>query len=249
MFRSLIYCTDKNLKSEIVRVFEGMPAIQVEYFSAYDELDKSLPGSVPFLIIVADNFSAAAGNIRTLYANFPQTYFVYYYPFLQSNALKFGELGNFSHIIVGEKRELHLQTILHDLVRNFWKKIPYEKLGFAYDHLSVRIKKVMNYVEAHELKNCVTAKIARQLEISQGYLSQEFKRETGLSFREFMQKLLDHYERIIFSQLKLSAKAAAQLLGYSELSSFSRSFKKRKGYPPSQQKSKQYNSDQVIVEI
>ena len=249
MFRSLIYCTDKNLKSEIVRVFNTVPAIQVEYFSNYTEPDKSRPGSAPFLIIVAENLNAAAGNIRTLYANYPQAYFVYYYPFLQSNALKFGEMENFSHIIVGDKRELHLETILVDLVRNFWKKIPYEKLGFSYDHLSVRIKKVMNYVEAHELKNCVTAKIARQLEISQGYLSQEFKRETGLSFREFMQKLLDHYERIIFSQLKLSAKAAAQLLGYSELSSFSRSFKKRKGYPPSQQKSKQYNSDQVIVEI
>jgi AraC-like DNA-binding protein len=247
MFRSLVYCGDKNLKNEILRVFNTIPAIQVEYFSAFAELDEFFPDSLPFLIIIAENFSASYGNLHSLFSNYPQTYFIYYYPFLQSDALTFGELENFSHIIAGEKREQYLEGILKELVRNFWKKIPYGKLGFSYGQLSLRIKKVMNYIESQDLKNCVTAKIARQLDISQGYLSQEFKRETGLSFRMFMQKLLDHYERIIFNRLKLSAKDAAQLLGYSELSSFSRSFKKRKGYPPSQQKVHQYKTDTLSV--
>jgi AraC-like DNA-binding protein len=247
MFRCLVYCTEKTLKSEIARVFSSLPGMYAEFFSAFDQLEESLPASAPFVLVLAENISTARGKVTSLYLNFPQLYFVYYYPSLQSSALEIAELDNFSHIIIGEKRELHLERILKDLVKNFWKKIPYQKLGFSYNQLSARIKMVMNYVEAQDLKNCATAKIARQLEISQGYLSQEFKRETGLSFRDFMQKLLGHYERIIFSQLKLPAKTAAQLLGYSELSSFSRSFKKRKGYPPSQQKVRQHDTDTIIV--
>jgi AraC-like DNA-binding protein len=98
----------------------------------------------------------------------------------------------------------------------------------------------MNYIETHDLKDCGTAKISEYLDISAGYFSQEFKRDTKFTFREFMQKLIDHYEFIILDSLNLPAKMASQILGYSELSSFSRSFKKRKGYPPSQRKAQKY---------
>jgi AraC-like DNA-binding protein len=123
-----------------------------------------------------------------------------------------------------------------NLTKSYWKKIPYERYDISYEDLSPRMKKIMNYIETHDLKKCGTAEIANYLGISQGYFSQEFKKETDYTFRDFMQNLLDHYELLIFERLKLSAKATAHILGYSELSSFSRSFKKRKGYPPSHQK-------------
>ena len=52
------------------------------------------------------------------------------------------------------------------------------------------------------------------------------------SFRKFMQRVINYYEDIIFKKVNLSAKNISKILGYSELSSFSRSFKKRKGISP-----------------
>ena len=141
---------------------------------------------------------------------------------------------------MGENRIKDLSRVLLQLTRDYWKKIPYDKFSISYEKLSPRLKKVMNYIETHDLKECDTAKISEYLDISSGYFSQEFKRVTKFTFREFMQKLLDHYEFIILDSLNLSAKTASQILGYSELSSFSRSFKKRKGYPPSQRKVQKY---------
>lgn len=235
MLLCLVYCSEKILKNEIVRVFSNVSGIQARFFSELDELSSSLHVSVPFLILIAEGKNLPPGALHTIHENFPQIYLVYYSPFLKLNASGYSDFIQFNHIIAGDNREESLSLILLDLIKNSWKKIPYEKMGFSYETLSTRMKKVMNFVESQDLKDCLTAKIARELEISQGYLSQEFKKETGLSFRLFMQKLMDHYERIIFEHLKLSAKAASKLLGYSELSSFSRSFKKRKGYPPSQQ--------------
>ena len=242
MLLCLVYCSEKNLKNEVTRILTNTTGIQAKYFSELDELFNSLRESIPFLVLIADGESVSSVTLNSIYSNFPQVYFVYYYPFLRLNASGYTDFVHFNHIIAGDNREENLKVILLDLIKNFWKKIPYDKLDFSYDALSARIKKVMNFVETQDLKVCLTARIARELDISQGYLSQEFKKETGLSFRLFMQKLMDHYERIVFDQLKLSAKAVSQLLGYSELSSFSRSFKKRKGYPPSQQKVQKYPS-------
>ena len=117
--------------------------------------------------------------------------------------------------------------------KNFWKKIPIRDFGIDYNQLSPRMKRVVTYIETNDLKYCNAVRIAGFLDISPGYFSQEFKREFKVSFRSFMQKLIDHYEYIIMNKLDLTAKSASQILGYSELSSFSRSFKKRKGCPPS----------------
>jgi YesN/AraC family two-component response regulator len=232
----LIYCSEKSLKNEIVRVFSKLSGIETRFLSDPEELCGSLRALAPFMVLVTEGKNLKSFPFHTIHECFPQIYMVYYSSVLNLNASRYADFIQFNHIIAGDNREESLKVILNDLITNSWKKIPYDKFGFAYENLSTRMKKVMNFIESQDLKDCLTAKIARDLEISQGYLSQEFKKETGLSFRLFMQKLMDHYEDIIFEHLKLSAKAASKLLGYSELSSFSRSFKKRKGYPPSHQK-------------
>jgi AraC-like DNA-binding protein len=191
-------------------------------------------------VLIAIHPNGAMETLIKLNQQFPQIYFIYYYPTLNVNNFRYSDFSSFSHIVVGEKRAKDLAEILSSLIKTYWKKIPYRKFGMTYDALSPRLKRVMNYIETHELRDCSTNKIAAYLDISSGYFSQEFKRETELTFRTFMQRLIDHYEFLIFEKLDLSAKAASQILGYSELSSFSRSFKKRKGYPPSHQKNHRY---------
>jgi len=190
--------------------------------------------------VIAKQLGKIKETVAGLHRKYPHIYFLYYFPTLNMDSFQYSDLENFNYIVVGEHRIRGFSEIMLTLSKSYWKKIPYDKFDLVYEKLSPRLKKVMNYIETHGLKECGTSNIARYLTISAGYFSQEFKRETNLNFRDFMQKLLDHYEYIILNKLNLSAKSASQILGYSELSSFSRSFKKRKGYPPSHYKNLEY---------
>jgi len=175
-------------------------------------------------------------NISRIHNRFPFIYLIYYYPKLNIDNFQFSDFIYFSYLLAGENRIEELNNIFKNLSQSYWKKIPFDKIGIMYNKLSPRLKRVMDYIETHDIKSSSTARLANFLDISQGYFSQEFKKETGQTFREFMQKLISHYEQVIFDRLDLTAKQASEILGYSELSSFSRSFKNRKGYPPSIQK-------------
>ena len=233
---SLVLCTDHDIGTEIGQVVSVIPHITAHQYDALAEISDFLTHNSTQFIIIADDLTDQKDEIMRLAERYPYLYFIYYYPQLNINRFDYSELTRFSHIIVGEHRVKALSEILLQLTRDYWKKIPYSKFEMVFDTMSPRLKRVMTFIESHDLKDCATANIAHYLEISPGYFSQEFKRETNYTFREFMQKLLDHYEFIILDSLNLSAKSASEILGYSELSSFSRSFKKRKGYPPSQRK-------------
>ncbi len=158
---------------------------------------------------------------------------------LYNHSLNFNEIPDLSltskvKMIIGENRRSDLAEILQQLQDNYWRKIPYEKFGVEYAKLSPRMKRAMQFIESAPIRDCNISAISTYLNISPGYFSQEFKRETDQSFRSFMQKVIDYYENLIFTKVDLPTKNISQILGYSELSSFSRSFKNRKGVSPSQ---------------
>lgn len=234
----VVFCLDDKLTREISEVISHIPRISAHFFRDLGKLHSFLSQNSTLFALIAIQQNSNGGQLLQLNREFPQVYFIYYYPSLNLNNFEYSNFANYSYIVIGEKRVILLSEIILSLTKSYWKKIPYEKFKITYEKLSPRLKRVMNYIETHDLKRCGTGEISDYLNISQGYFSQEFKRETNNTFRGFMQQLLDHYESIIFDRLGLSAKAAAQILGYSELSSFSRSFKKRKGYPPSQQRTR-----------
>jgi AraC-like DNA-binding protein len=238
----VILCSDDKLIGEISDVISHIPRISAHFYKDLNKFRLFLSDNPNSFALIATKQNGDAPALLKLYADFPQVYFIYYYHSLNINNFEYTNFTNFSFIVIGENRIILLSEIILNLTRSYWKKIPYEKFNISYENLSPRLKRVMNYIETHDLKRCGTAEIADYLNISQGYFSQEFKRETKKTFRGFMQKLLDHYELLIFDRLKLSAKATAKILGYSELSSFSRSFKKRKGYPPSHQKNHEFSN-------
>ena len=240
MLQGIVYCSEQKLQQEISEILYSIPRVSANFLNDMNKVQEFLSEHTVLFILISVNNSENISPLIKLYNRYPQVYFIYYYPALNINNFQQSDFIYFSHIVVGMNREKNLNSILINLTNNYWKKIPYENLGVMFDDLSPRLKKVMNYIETNDLKKCSIAKISDYLNISQGYFSQEFKRETTLTFRDFMQNLLAHYEQIIFERLDLSAKTASQILGYSELSSFSRSFKKRKGYPPSHQKTHKY---------
>lgn len=237
MLNGIIFSSENKMHEEVKSILSDLPKIEIHYLSEISQVVDFLKENPVLFVLISARKASDTKPLLNLYNRFPQIYFIYYYHTLNIDNFQQADFTYFSHIVVGDGRRKNLIEILTQLTINYWKKIPYPAMAINYELLSPRLKKVMNYIETHDLKNCSIAKIAKYLSISQGYFSQEFKRETGRTFREFMQNLLSYYEQIIFERLDLSAKTASQILGYSELSSFSRSFKKRKGYPPSLQKS------------
>jgi len=236
MIEGIVYCQENNLKNEFIDYFSTNKLIKITLISNESELENlNLIKSAWFIIYAVKQINDFT-SIKILHKKHPNLYFFYYYPLLSIDNSQYSDYSFFNQLIVGENRAENLTAIFEQMLQSYWKKIPYENIGMSYEKISSRLKKIINYIETHEIKDCSTAKLSDYLDISQGYFSQEFKKETGQTFRDFMQNLLSYYESIIFDQLHLTAKQASALLGYSELSSFSRSFKKRKGYPPSMQR-------------
>ncbi|APF17712.1 helix-turn-helix domain-containing protein [Caldithrix abyssi] len=136
------------------------------------------------------------------------------------------------YLIVGDERKWHLRQLVKRMLKMHWRRLPYKELGIDFDNLSERMKKVLQYIETSEFEKCDIFHIADFLQITPSYFSQIFKAETGQSFRSFMQRVLNYYENLLFLDWGLEIKKVSRMLGYSELSSYSRSFKNRKGQSP-----------------
>ena len=245
MIEGIVFCKEEEIKKEFINYFSANKLIKATLISDEKHFDNLKLINSAWFIIFAVKLTNDLSIIKKLHKIYPHIYFFYYYPTLRIDNSQFSDYSYFNHFIVGENRIENLTLIFKQMLQSHWKKIPFENIGMSYDKISPRLKRIINYIETHEIKNCSIAKLSEYLNISQGYFSQEFKRETGQTFREFMQKLLAYYEDIIFDQMDLTAKQASIILGYSELSSFSRSFKKRKGYPPSMQRNNKVNDNHI----
>lgn len=232
MYTGLVISNDAKIREECANIIENSGDIDTKYIEKIDELDKSTSFLNYLFILISDFDKIVIKKIAEAQLLTPGLSTIFYNHSL--NFIELPEIARSSKVkmIIGENRKANLQELLESIKDNFWRKIPYEQLGVDYDVLSPRMKKVMQYIETAPISDCNINAISTYLSISPGYFSQEFKRETNKSFRGFMQKVIDYYENIIFSNVNLPAKNISQILGYSELSSFSRSFKKRKGISP-----------------
>ena len=247
MLNGIIYYSDHSVYKELSDIYKRISHISIHFCSKISEVEYLLEkDGVIFVIIAVKNIDEIQ-YLSRISNKSPQTYYIYYYHTLTINNFQHSYFSSFSHIIVGRSCKTYLIKTLRNLTSGHWKKIPYEKFDFTHQSLSQRLKDVMNYIENNELKNCNIAEISKYLKISSGYFSQVFKHETNLNFRNFMQKIIYHYEDLIFKKLKMPPKDAAQILGYSELSSFSRSYKNRKGYPPSFVKNFSKTKDKILA--
>lgn len=232
MYQSLIITDDEQIREESKKIVYNSGDIKIDCISSIDELNDDNDLINYLFVLVSDLDQDVLRRITEAQLKVPGLSSIFYnhslnfveFPFISSNSKV--------KMIIGDNRRSNLKELIKSLKNNFWRKIPYGKMGIEFDALSPRMKNVIQYIETAPISDCNINAISSYLNISAGYFSQEFKRETKKSFRAFMQGVIDYYENIIFSQVNLPAKSISRILGYSELSSFSRSFKKRKGISP-----------------
>ncbi len=231
MYKVLVDIDDSVLLTECQKIFSDFADIQLELERPlFDNINAS-PLEALFLITNRLNSETfvSLNRIRKQYPRFPVVFF--------NHSLMMDEFflelpQKDFYLIVGDERAWHLKQLTRRLINSHWRRLPYDKLGIKYDNLSERMKKVIHYIETSNLEKCDIFHIADYLNITPSYFSQIFKQETGQSFRSFMQRVLNYYENLLFLDWGLEIKNVSRMLGYSELSSYSRSFKNRKGQSP-----------------
>ncbi len=231
MHSGIVAIENRELQKECAKILSTFPSIDVKFIDSLNTLNDDLTFSALFLIINHLN-EANPKKIESIQKKFPKFPIILYNHSLLLSKNSHPILQNNLYFVVGVERHRHLENLIRMLLKNHWRKIPYKKLGIDFENLSDRMKQVMEYIESNDLQSCDIEHLARYLKITPGYFSQIFKSETGQSFRRFMQKLINYYEDLLFLDWGLDVKNVSRLLGYSELASFSRSFKNRKGQSP-----------------
>jgi len=241
MLKSIVVTNDDLIREESIQILREEGDIRVDFYNDFQQINFKNLDNDYFLILLSELNSEFHEKAESINRNLAQTALVFYNHSLSvDNLSDLADSGKLK-LIIGEHRKENLRELLKELKSKHWKHIPLEKFGIDRKKVSKRIIDAVNFVEISEIASCSIVNIAGHLGISPGYFSQEFKRETGLSFRSFMQKVLNYYEETILSKASISTKSISQILGYSELSSFSRSFKKRQGISPSEFRKKVKN--------
>lgn len=101
-------------------------------------------------------------------------------------------------------------------------------------HEDIRIEKVKQYMEANPLSRLNSDELADMASLSNKYFSHLFKKQYGVSPKEYQINIRLNYARFLIEETGQSIKQVAQTMGYPDQYSFSKQFKQVIGHSPSE---------------
>lgn len=139
--------------------------------------------------------------------------------------------------------DLILKSLIMKLISIFLKEAHHTEfsgestpLNFEYYEKTDVVNAIASYINENYMNNMSLDKISRNMYLSPAYVSKIFKEETGDSPINYLIKVRLSKARDILEEGRLSIKAAAERVGYTDVYHFSKLFKKYYGYPPSKHK-------------
>lgn len=96
-----------------------------------------------------------------------------------------------------------------------------------------RVDKVTAYMIRHYARNISVQELAELVGLSPVYLGKLFKQNTGITCRQFLNRVRINNAELILSAGALNVTEVAEHCGYRDVFYFSSVFKSMKGYPPS----------------
>ena len=132
-----------------------------------------------------------------------------------------------------------LREVFHDIdaIEDYTGKMRRIKLNGAY---SRQIVHGVDYIITHLHSRILLEDAAKYLDISPAYLSRLFKKETGMTFSDFVNKQKIEEAAALLLYTEYSDTQISTLLAFSSQSYFIKVFRKYMGTTPKQYK-KQYN--------
>lgn len=145
--------------------------------------------------------------------------------FYVEQLLGFGRLEN----------SLKAKGLLYSLCAEFDAGADYEEQNNKVDDL---LLKIFQFVEANFKKSCTLSALSESTSYHSVYLSRYFKRCTGLSYTDYVNRYRVNEARYILKNADQSVLQTAYDCGFESLRSFNRSFKKITGMTPSEYRAK-----------
>jgi len=182
-----------------------------------------------YIIYTGQLNAASIEDLHVILKSNPLTHILYYHAILINQQFRrLAELG-VSSCVIGVERKKYLKETLEKLWVKHWKRIPEEIYGNSTRLRTARAKKIISFLENKPVTECTSMKIADHLKISQSYLRSEFKACFGMNFREFKQKLFNHYESELLLAHNYKPSEVCKILNYKYIANYSRSFRMRHG--------------------
>lgn len=229
-----IYYEHKSQLAELQEVFAEIKGWEFSYLQADEctlgQLEDVIVGKVIDFLIWTTPFSKTiAKNLYYLSTQNPLLTIIYFNSILKNSEFSEFFRAGVKYCFIGERRQSNLHEALQNLISGHWKKIPQDLIPQNSKDLPDRVHNILNFIEATPIKNCNSENIARHLNISQSHFRKEFRYYFGINFREYKQRLLQHYEDVLLFDKNLKPGHIYKVLDYKNLSAFSRSFKSRHG--------------------
>jgi len=116
-------------------------------------------------------------------------------------------------------------NILQRLLSNYYRQ--------AVPQTDPRIKKVTMYIAEHYSEPITVHDLVGLVNIHPVYFGKLFKLNTGLSFKEYINRIRINNAEMMLSEGDFSVTETAERCGFIDIAYFSKVFKSVKGYPPS----------------
>ncbi len=125
-----------------------------------------------------------------------------------------------------------LVTFMQDMLTNFWHSLPNQS---EHTNYSEKINLTRIYIQQHYDEDLSLDQVAEIISLHPSYLSYIFKKEVGITFLQFLNKIrLEKACKLLKGQNSLSIEAIAAQAGYRSTTYFHKIFRSQLGMSPKQ---------------
>jgi AraC family transcriptional regulator len=124
------------------------------------------------------------------------------------------------------------QTLAVHLLRQHSTLAP-RALPSAHDHVTGRLQRVLEFIDAHLHQSLTLAEIAAEVHLSSYHLARSFKQVLGVSLHQYIIEQRIERGRQLLESGNYTIGEVAKLVGFVDHSHFTQHFKRKYGVPPS----------------
>jgi AraC-like DNA-binding protein len=231
---ALICYTEKEHSKELLPLFSSLTGWDIHLHNVQKDNVRKIRTAyrnidLHFLVYSIHLNQKSLKDLQLIREDNPWTFIIYYNSLLVNQQfLRLSELG-VNSCIVGVDRKKYLKEYIQKVWLEHWKRIPDQIYPKSDSVLPPRAKKIKIYLENRPIKDYTVEKISNDLKISQSHFRAEFKQHFGINFREFRQRLFNHYESVLLLSGNYKPADVCKILNYKYMANYSRSFKMRHG--------------------